>query len=109
MMRIEAVVRQETVADVKAALADIPHVGLRVCETDEQEPGEGTTVHYRGTSYLSDSAQRACVCVLVDDVHATATVDAMATAARTGRGEDGVIVVVPCDEVVEIAGKPVPA
>ena len=107
MKRIEAVVRQETVSDVKAALEGVPHIGLRVCETDEHDGQEGTMLRYRGSSYLSDSTQRACVCVLVDDADSSAAVDAIAGAARTGHDEDGFICVVPCDEVVEISGQPV--
>ena len=105
MKRIEAVVRRDKLSEVKAAMAVVPHRGLTACDTTEQDTQGGTVLLCRGTKYTEDMAPRVSISVLVDEADASAAVDAIARAARTGRDGDGTIVVVPVEEVVLISSR----
>jgi nitrogen regulatory protein P-II 1 len=104
MKRIEAIVRREKLGEVKVALASVAHRSFSACDTTEHDPNSQSLLRYRGTSSVSDMAPRVTVSVVVDEAHASAAVDAIAAAARTGREGDGTIVVVPVEEVLQISG-----
>jgi nitrogen regulatory protein P-II 1 len=103
MKRIEAVVRRDKLSEVKRAIAAVPHRGLTACDMTEQDSDSGTVLLCRGTRRVDDMAPRVSITVLVDEVDASAAVDAIVGAARTGRDGDGTVVVVPVDEVVHIS------
>ena len=102
MKRIEAIVRQHRLAEVKLALAAVPHRALTACDVKEED-AEGVTLRYRSTNLRYDMASRSSIWLLVEDADAQAAVDAILGAADTGREGDGMIVVVPVDEVVQIS------
>ena len=103
MKRIEAVIRQDRLTEVKRALARGNHHGVTVCGVKEQDPKGEVTVRWRGQSRIHDLVPRVSVSVLVDDGDARATVDAIVSAARTTGECDGTVVVMPVDEVVRIS------
>ena len=103
MKRIEAVVRCDKLSEVKRAMAAVPHGGLTACPTTEQDPQGGTVLLYRGTRRVDDMAPRVSISVLVEEAEASAAVDAIVRAARTGRDGDGTVVVVPVEEVIHIS------
>ena len=104
MKRIEAVVRRDKLSEVKRAMAAVPHLGFTACDSTEQDSQSGTVLLCRGTKRLCDMTPRVSISVLVDEVDASAAVDAIVGAARTGHAGDGTVVVVPVDEVVHISG-----
>ena len=104
MKRIEATIRHDTFADVKAALAIVPHHNLVACDVREEDRAGGIELHYRGTSRLHDLSQRVSVSVLVEDSDSEAAVEAIVSAADTGQEAGGIVVVVPVDDVVVISG-----
>jgi nitrogen regulatory protein P-II 1 len=104
MKRIEAVIRRDKLSEVKSAMAGVPHRALTACGMTEQDPQGGTVLLCRGTRHVDDMAPRVSISVLVDEGDASAAVDAIVRAARTGREGDGTIVVVPVEEVVQISG-----
>ena len=109
MKRIEAVVRRHKLSEVKRAMAAVPHSGLIACDTTEQDPHGETVLLYRGSRRIDDMTPRVSISVLVDEADAGAAVDAIATAARTGRDGDGTILVVPVEEVIQISRRAVVA
>jgi nitrogen regulatory protein P-II 1 len=104
MKRIEAIVRRHKLPEVKLALTAVSHRGLTACDTTEHDPRNATALLYRSSSCISDMAPRVSISVLVEDADASAAVDAILRAARTGHDGDGTIVVVPVEEVVHISG-----
>jgi nitrogen regulatory protein P-II 1 len=103
MKRIEAVVRRDKLADVKLALAAVPHIALTACDTTEHDPRGGTEVRYRNNCSVCDMTPRVSIAVLLDDADASAAVDAIVRAARTGRAGDGTIVVVPVEQLIQVS------
>ena len=102
MKRIEAIVRQHRLSEVKLALASVPHCGLTACDVKEED-AEGFTLRYRSNNLRFDMAARTSVRVLVEDADVHAAVDAILRAADTGHAGDGTIVVVPVEEVFQIS------
>jgi nitrogen regulatory protein P-II 1 len=103
MKRIEAVIRRDRLSEVKLAMAAVPHHGLTACDMTEQDSRCGTVLLCRGTKRVDDMTPRVGVTVLVDAADAGAAVDAIVGAARTGHDGDGMVVVVPVEQVVRIS------
>ena len=103
MKRIEAVVRRDKLSEVKRAMSAVPHSGLTACDTTQQDSQGGTVLLCRGTKRVDDMTPRVSITVLVEEANASAAVDAIVGAARTGHDGDGTVVVVPVEEVVHIS------
>ena len=63
---------------------------------------KGHTELYRGAEYVVDFLPKVKIEVLIADDDAAAIVEAITSAARTGRIGDGKIFVSPVDEVIRI-------
>lgn len=102
MKRIEAVIRASKVEDVRQALEDLGHHGLTIAEVKGQGVQGGIGQRWRGEEYHVDYLPKVCVVAVVHDHEAQEVVDAVATAARTGRIGDGKIFISTIDEVVRV-------
>jgi nitrogen regulatory protein P-II 1 len=63
---------------------------------------KGHTELYRGAEYSIDYLPKVKIEILVPDEKAALVVDAIVTAARTGKIGDGKIVITPVEEVIRI-------
>ena len=102
MKKIEAIIRPFKLDDVKENLADLGVNGMTVTEVKGFGRTGGKTEVYRGSAYVVDFVPKVKLEVVVGDEIARQVVDAVATAARTGRIGDGKIFVLPVDEAVRI-------
>jgi nitrogen regulatory protein P-II 1 len=102
MKLITAIVKPFKVGDVKAALDDVGSHGLTVSETQGYGRQRGHTEVYRGAEYQIDFVPKVRVEVLVEDDDAERVVDAIVTAARTGKIGDGKVWVQTVDTVVRV-------
>lgn len=102
MKRIEAIVRPERVEQVKSALVSLGHAGLTVSEVKGHGIQKGITQQWRGQEYCIDLLPKVSIMAVVNDHEVTEAVDAISTAARTGRIGDGKIFVSPVEEVIRI-------
>ena len=102
MKKIEAIIKPFKLDEVKEALASAGVEGLTVSEVKGFGRQKGHTELYRGAEYVVDFLPKVKLEIVVDDSKATAVVEAILTAARTGRIGDGKIFVLPVDDVVRI-------
>ena len=102
MKRIEAIIRPEKVEAVKEALVSTGHAGLTVTEVKGHGIQKGVTQQWRGQEYTIDLLPKVSVAAVVNDHEVTDVVEAIESAARTGRIGDGKIFVSPIEEVVRI-------
>ena len=102
MKKIEAIVKPFKLDEVKEALAEVGVQGLTVIEAKGFGRQKGHTELYRGAEYVVDFLPKVKVEVVVGDHQVHAVVEAIQTAARTGRIGDGKIFVLPVDEVIRI-------
>ena len=102
MKLITAIVKPFKLDDVKTALQEIGVQGLTVTEASGFGRQRGHTEVYRGAEYRVDLVPKARIEVVVDDADADAVMEAIVTAARTGRIGDGKVWAVPVDDVVRV-------
>jgi nitrogen regulatory protein P-II 1 len=88
--------------EVKDALKAAGVSGLTVTDVRGFGRQAGHTEVYRGAEYSVDFVPKTRIEVLVDDELAPAVVEAIETAARTGKIGDGKIAVLPVEDVVRI-------
>jgi nitrogen regulatory protein P-II 1 len=102
MKLVTAIIKPFTLDEVKAALEQIGVLGMTVSEVQGYGRQKGHTEVYRGAEYSVDFVPKVRVEVLVDDVAADKTVEAIVETARTGKIGDGKVWVTPVETVVRV-------
>jgi nitrogen regulatory protein P-II 1 len=102
MKLIVAIVKPFKVGDVKDALHGLGVQGLTVSEVQGFGRQRGHTEVYRGAEYTIDFVPKVRLEILVDDAEAQPVVDALMSAARTGKIGDGKVWVVPIESAYRI-------
>jgi len=100
--KIEAIIRTETLDDVKTALREIGIVGMNVCEIEGHGRQGGIVLSGRSGSYQIDMLPRLQLNIVLSERHLDETVEAIRQAAVTGNQGDGLIFVLPVDDVIRI-------
>jgi nitrogen regulatory protein P-II 1 len=102
MKKIEAIIKPFKLDEVKDALNDIGVQGMTVSEVKGFGRQKGHTELYRGAEYVVDFLPKIKIDVVVRDDLVGRVVEAIQTAAKTGRIGDGKIFVIPVDEAIRI-------
>jgi nitrogen regulatory protein P-II 1 len=102
MKKIEAVIKPFKLDEVKEALQDIGVQGMTVLEAKGYGRQKGHSELYRGAEYVIDFLPKIKLEVVVPDDLAQGVIDAIQTAARTGKIGDGKIFVTEVLEVIRI-------
>jgi len=102
MKKVEAIIKPFKLDEVKEALHEIGVSGITVTEAKGFGRQKGHTELYRGDEYIVDFLPKVRLEVVVDDGQVDRVVEAIATAARTGRIGDGKIFVSTIDRAVRI-------
>jgi len=100
--KVEAIIRPFKLDEVKESLSDIGVQGMTVVEVKGFGRTGGKKEVYRGSAYVVDFVPKVKIEVVVPEALVRQVVDAVMTAARTGRIGDGKIFVSSVDEVVRI-------
>jgi len=102
MKRITAIVKPFKLDQVREALAAVGATGLTVTEVKGFGRQKGHTELYRGAEYVVDFLPKMKIEVIVSDENVDRSVDAIITAARTGKIGDGKIFISPLEQVIRI-------
>ncbi len=102
MKKIEAIIKPFKLEEVKEALSEVGIQGLTVLEAKGFGRQKGHTELYRGAEYVVDFVPKVKIEVVVPDAKLDAAIEAIETAARTGRIGDGKIFVSTIDEAIRI-------
>lgn len=102
MKKIEAVIKPFKLDEVKDALQDIGVQGMTVLEAKGYGRQKGHSELYRGAEYVIDFLPKIKIEVVVADDLAPAVIDAIQTAAHTGKIGDGKIFVSTLEDVIRI-------
>jgi nitrogen regulatory protein P-II 1 len=102
MKQITAVIKPFKLEEVREALAECGVTGLTVTEVKGFGRQKGHTELYRGAEYVVDFLPKVKVEVVVKSEELDRCVDAIVTAARTGKIGDGKIFVTAVEKVVRI-------
>ncbi|MBO0848873.1 MAG: P-II family nitrogen regulator [Pseudonocardia sp.] len=102
MKLVTAIVKPFMLEDVKTALERLGVLGMTVSEVQGFGRQKGHTEFYRGAEYKVDFVPKVKVEVAVDEGLVDKVVDAVVTAARTGKIGDGKVWVTGLDTVVRV-------
>ncbi len=102
MQKIEAVIQPSKLDAVKDALVEIGVEGITILEARGHGRQKGHTEFYRGREYSVDLLPKVKIEAVVTDAMAERAIQAIATAARTGKIGDGKIFVSPVAEAIRI-------
>jgi nitrogen regulatory protein P-II 1 len=102
MKLVKAIIKPFKLEEVKEALSEIGVEGMTVTEVKGFGRQKGHTEIYRGSEYTVDFLPKVMVDVAVSDDLVGKTVEAIKTAAKTGKIGDGKIFVIPVEEAVRI-------
>jgi nitrogen regulatory protein P-II 1 len=102
MKKIEAVIKPFKLDEVKEALQELGVQGMTVLEAKGYGRQKGQTELYRGAEYVVDFLPKIKIEVVVSDDQVGRALEAITSAARTGRIGDGKIFVSEVLDVVRI-------
>ena len=102
MKKIEAIIKPFKLDEVKDALSEIGLKGITVIEAKGFGRQKGHTELYRGAEYIVDFLPKVKLEIVVDDEMLDRAVEAIQTAAHTGRIGDGKIFIIPIEDVVRV-------
>ncbi len=102
MKKIEAIIREEKLDAVKAALQNSGYYGMTVTEVSGHGREGGLTLQWRVGEYKVDLLPKLKVELVVLDEDVPKTLNALAVAARTGERGDGKIFVLPVEDAVRV-------
>jgi nitrogen regulatory protein P-II 1 len=102
MKQITAIVKPFKLEDVREALATVGVTGLTVTEVKGFGRQKGHTELYRGAEYVVDFLPKMKVEVVVNTADVERCIEAIVSAARTGKIGDGKIFVTNVERVVRI-------
>ena len=102
MKKIEAIIKPFKLDDVKEALQDIGLQGMTVCDVRGFGRQKGHTELYRGAEYVVDFLPKVKIEIVTNDAIADQAIEAIRTAAHSGRIGDGKIFVSTIDTAVRI-------
>jgi len=100
--KIEAIIREEKLNDVKEALREFGIVGLNVTEVRGHGRQGGITLAGRSGTYQVDLLPKTQINIVLSDHNVEKTIDVIRQAASTGQEGDGIIFIYPVDDVVRI-------
>ena len=102
MKLITAVIKPFKLEDVKSALESFGIHGLTVSEASGFGRQKGHTEVYRGAEYTVDLVPKVRIEIVAEDGAADTIVDAIVSAAQTGKIGDGKVWVSPVDSIVRV-------
>lgn len=102
LKKIEAIIREDKLNDVKESLEEIGIRGMNIVEIRGRGRQGGITLAGRSGSYQVDMLPKIQVNIVLSSHNLDETVEAILKAGRTGDAGDGLIFVYPVEEVVRI-------
>jgi nitrogen regulatory protein P-II 1 len=100
--KIEAIIREEKLNQVKDALRRIGIVGMNVSEVRGHGRQGGIVLDGRAGTYQVDLLPRIQINIVLSDHNVEKTVETICEAARSGKNGDGMIFIYPVEDVVRI-------
>ena len=102
MKKIEAIIKPFKLDEVKEALQEVGLQGITVTEAKGFGRQKGHTELYRGAEYVIDFLPKVKLQLAVKDDLVDAAVEAIISAANTGKIGDGKIFVTAVEQVIRI-------
>ncbi len=102
LKKVEAIIREDKLNDVKEALREIGIVGLNSFEIRGHGRQGGVRLAGRSGTYQVDMLSKIQVNIILSEHNLEDTIEAILTAAYTGEPGDGLIFVYTVEEAIRI-------
>jgi nitrogen regulatory protein P-II 2 len=102
MKLVAAIIKPFKLDDVREALSEIGITGITVAEVKGFGRQKGHTELYRGAEYVVDFLPKIKIEAAIDDSQVDQVIEAISSAAKTGKIGDGKIFVYDLQQVVRI-------
>jgi nitrogen regulatory protein P-II 1 len=102
MKLVKAIIKPFKLEEVKEALSEIGVEGMTVTEVKGFGRQKGHTEIYRGSEYTVDFLPKVMLDIAVADATVVKVVDAIKSAAKTGKIGDGKIFVLNIEDAIRI-------
>ena len=102
MKLVTVLIKPFKLEEVREALSDLGLQGLTVTEVRGFGRQRGRTELYRGAEYIVDLVPKVKLEIAAPEEQVEAIIEAVMSAAHTGKTGDGKIFVVPLEQVVRI-------
>jgi nitrogen regulatory protein P-II 1 len=102
LKKIEAIIREDKVNDVREALKEIGIVGMNMIEIRGHGRQGGITLVGRAGSYQVDMLTKIQINIILSENNLEETIEAILNSAATGEPGDGIIFIYPVDEVIRV-------
>ena len=103
MKKIEAIIKPFKLEDVKEALVEAGIEGMTISEVKGYGRQQGHSELYRGAEYIVEFIPKIKIEIVVsDDEYVKKAIDAIASAAKTGKIGDGKIFVTDIERSIRI-------
>jgi len=100
--KIEAIIREEKLEDIKKALQDVGIVGLNITEIRGHGRQGGVTLSGRVGTYQIEFLPKIQLNIVLSDHNVEKAIKTIRETAYTGSTGDGIIFVYPVDDVIRI-------
>jgi len=102
MKKVEAIIREERLENVKKALEDGGYIAMTVTEVSGRGEQKGLTLPWRVGEYRVDLLPKLKLEIVVQDKEVDAVVQAIVENARTGEIGDGKIFIIPVENAIRV-------
>jgi nitrogen regulatory protein PII len=102
MKKIEAIIKPFKLEDVKEALSEIGIEGMTISEVKGFGRQKGHTEIYRGSEYTVDFLPKVKFEIVLPDDRIAKAVEAIVSAAKTGKIGDGKVFILPIEDAMRI-------
>ena len=102
MKMVTAIIKPFKLDDVRESLAEVGVQGVTVTEVKGFGRQKGHTELYRGAEYVVDFLPKVKIEAAVDDAVFDRVIEAIESAARTGKIGDGKIFITPVEQAIRI-------
>jgi nitrogen regulatory protein P-II 1 len=102
MKKIEAIIREEKLQEVRAALEEADFIGMTVFDVKGRGAQGGISLQWRVGDYRIDLLPKKMIMLVVKDQDSRQVVDIICKTSQTGAAGDGKIFISTIDEVVRV-------
>ena len=102
MKKVEAIIREERLENVKKALEDGGYYAMTITEVSGRGEQKGLTLPWRVGEYRVDLLPKLKIEIVVQDKEVDAIVKAIIDNARTGDIGDGKIFIIPVENAIRV-------
>ncbi len=102
MKLIQAIIKPFKLDDVRESLTEIGVTGMTAIEVKGFGRQKGHTELYRGAEYVVDFLPKIKLEIVINDDQVEAVIEAITSAAQTGKIGDGKIFVLPVEQAIRI-------